>query len=213
MYVFGTNAGADHHPAWVHNVRANPRVTVERGAEKFQATAVSLDGEERDHVYAEQAAQDPAFAAYQEGTSRRIPVVALTPVSGLGDQLVRIHDGLRRELAVLVAEAADQADRTALTARFREHCRAYCGNVHEHHINEATRGFPLLLRAFPELAPALETLRAEHDRLAELRAELEKTLDQTDAVRLHADLSRLSAELNAHFDREESQLVRALNAL
>ncbi|MFE7800672.1 nitroreductase/quinone reductase family protein [Nocardia sp. NPDC057440] len=81
LLVFGSNGGSDSHPAWLSNVRNNPEVTVEIGAsgavETFQATAVVLSGAERDRRYAEQASRDPAFAAYQAGTERVIPVVAL----------------------------------------------------------------------------------------------------------------------------------------
>ncbi|MFD0365069.1 nitroreductase/quinone reductase family protein [Nocardia sp. GCM10030253] len=81
ILVFGSNAGADTHPAWFHNLRANPEVTVEIGrdgaVETYQASAVVLEGEERDRHYAEQVERDPAFAAYQAGTTRIIPVVAL----------------------------------------------------------------------------------------------------------------------------------------
>ncbi|MFD1935210.1 nitroreductase/quinone reductase family protein [Nonomuraea mangrovi] len=77
ILVFGSNAGQDRHPAWYHNLVANPEVVVELGAERFGAHAVPLTGGERDRMYERQASLDPAFAAYQAGTSRVIPVVAL----------------------------------------------------------------------------------------------------------------------------------------
>ncbi|MFI7668732.1 nitroreductase/quinone reductase family protein [Nocardia sp. NPDC049526] len=81
LLIFGSNAGADTHPAWYYNVQRNPAVTVEigeaAGVESFRATATVLAGVERDQRYAEQAERDPAFAAYQAGTSRVIPVIAL----------------------------------------------------------------------------------------------------------------------------------------
>ncbi|WP_454198530.1 nitroreductase/quinone reductase family protein [Nocardia sp. Marseille-Q1738] len=84
VLVFGSNAGADTHPAWFHNVRANPEVTVEIGTgdriETFPAHARILQGAERDRHYAAQASDDPAFAAYQAATDRIIPVVALQSV-------------------------------------------------------------------------------------------------------------------------------------
>ncbi|MET9344620.1 nitroreductase/quinone reductase family protein [Nonomuraea sp. NPDC003804] len=77
ILVFGSNAGQDRHPAWYHNLLANPDVVVELGSERFAARAVPLAGEERVRMYERQAAIDPAFAAYQANTSRVIPVVAL----------------------------------------------------------------------------------------------------------------------------------------
>ncbi|WP_433198746.1 nitroreductase/quinone reductase family protein [Nocardia sp. CA-107356] len=81
LLVFGSNGGSDTHPAWFYNVRKHPVVTVEigeaDGVEAFRATAAVLAGAERDRCYTEQAERDPAFAAYQAGTSRVIPVIAL----------------------------------------------------------------------------------------------------------------------------------------
>jgi deazaflavin-dependent oxidoreductase (nitroreductase family) len=79
--VFASNAGADTHPAWFFNIKANPRVRVEVGDDVFEAEAVEVQGDERDLRYAEQARRYPGFADYESKTSRTIPVVALDPVS------------------------------------------------------------------------------------------------------------------------------------
>jgi deazaflavin-dependent oxidoreductase (nitroreductase family) len=101
VLVFASNAGAASNPAWYHNLLANPQVTVEVGdgtdIETYTATAQPLRGEERDRAYARQAGLDPAFTAYQAGTARVIPVVALyrrdpARARALGDELVRIHE-------------------------------------------------------------------------------------------------------------------------
>jgi deazaflavin-dependent oxidoreductase (nitroreductase family) len=75
--IIASNAGADHHPAWYHNLRATPGATVEAGTEKFQAKAVFIENEERDRLYARMVEQAPGFAEYEAKTTRRIPVVAL----------------------------------------------------------------------------------------------------------------------------------------
>lgn len=62
------------------NLLAHPEVTVEVGIEQFQMRAVVPEGEERDRLYAQQAAAMPAFTAYQAKTQRRIPVVVLERV-------------------------------------------------------------------------------------------------------------------------------------
>jgi len=77
VLVFGSKGGAPSHPAWYHNLRANPRVTVELGTERFAANAAVLTGEERDRLFAQHAAQNPQFAEYQQKTTRQIPVIAL----------------------------------------------------------------------------------------------------------------------------------------
>jgi deazaflavin-dependent oxidoreductase (nitroreductase family) len=78
LFVFASKAGAPNHPDWYLNLVANPHVGVEVGAEQYEAVATTLEREERDRVFAEQAARVPAFQEYQDKTERVIPVVALT---------------------------------------------------------------------------------------------------------------------------------------
>jgi deazaflavin-dependent oxidoreductase (nitroreductase family) len=82
LLVFGSRGGAPTHPDWYLNLVANPDVTVEVGTETYPARAVVLEGEERDRMYAEQARRYPQFAAYQKGTERVIPVIALVRKTG-----------------------------------------------------------------------------------------------------------------------------------
>ena len=81
LLVFGSKAGAPTHPAWYHNLVANPTVTVELPGERFDARAVVLEGEERDRMFDRQKAKMPGFADYERKTSRRIPVVALERIT------------------------------------------------------------------------------------------------------------------------------------
>jgi deazaflavin-dependent oxidoreductase (nitroreductase family) len=71
--VIAANAGADKHPDWYHNLVAHPRVVVEVGRERFEATARTAEGDERERLIA----MIPYFAAQQEKTERVIPVVVL----------------------------------------------------------------------------------------------------------------------------------------
>ncbi|WP_370944801.1 nitroreductase family deazaflavin-dependent oxidoreductase [Amycolatopsis sp. cg5] len=77
LFIIASAAGADKHPAWYHNLLANPTVTLEIGTEKFEAKATPLEGEERAVYYGKQAELMPGFKEYQEKTSRVIPVVEL----------------------------------------------------------------------------------------------------------------------------------------
>lgn len=81
LLIFASKAGAPTNPAWYHNLVANPKVTLEVGTETFDATATVVRGEERDRLFARQAAQYPRFAEYQANTTRTIPVIALERVS------------------------------------------------------------------------------------------------------------------------------------
>src|ERR1700690_2055429 len=53
--IFASKAGAPTNPDWYYNLKANPEVTVEVGAETLSAVASEAEGDERDRIYAAQA--------------------------------------------------------------------------------------------------------------------------------------------------------------
>ena len=77
VFVMASKAGAPKHPAWFHNLKANPSVTVELGERSFQAQAVVTEGEERDRLYG--MISDGA-SEYEKNTDRVFPVVVLEGV-------------------------------------------------------------------------------------------------------------------------------------
>lgn len=79
LVVFASKAGAPENPAWYHNLRANPIVTVEVGNETIEAEAVLTAGEERERLFSRQAELQPQFGDYARRTTRQIPVIALVP--------------------------------------------------------------------------------------------------------------------------------------
>lgn len=78
--VFASKGGAPTNPAWYHNLLAHPEVTIEVGTETIRVRAEEVKGEERDRLYAAQAARRSSFAEYEQKTDRVIPVVALSPI-------------------------------------------------------------------------------------------------------------------------------------
>ncbi|GAB3403228.1 nitroreductase family deazaflavin-dependent oxidoreductase [Schumannella luteola] len=82
--VVASAAGADAHPAWFHNLTANPDVRVEFGrdgaVQTVDARATVLDSAERDAAYAEIVRRSPGFGEYEKKTDRAIPVARVTPV-------------------------------------------------------------------------------------------------------------------------------------
>ncbi|MFF9852347.1 nitroreductase/quinone reductase family protein [Streptomyces litmocidini] len=221
LLVFASNAGGPKHPAWFHNLRADAHVTVELGTpgrtvELFAAMAVVTEGEERDRLYAEQSARDPAFAAYQAGTDRVIPVVALHRVDladparhrAIAAHLVKVHDELRAELAAL-REGMDSPAPT-LGRQLARHCLTFCGALHAHHSSE-DGVFDLLEEQFPDLADSLDRMRREHRVVARTVDELETLLSSGAAPQtLRTEVDRLAKSLEEHFAHEESQLLPAL---
>jgi deazaflavin-dependent oxidoreductase (nitroreductase family) len=80
VFVVASKGGAPTNPAWFHNLRANPSVTVELGSTVYQARATVVDGEERDRLYAIISAEAPSLRAFEQDTTRRFPIVVLEGV-------------------------------------------------------------------------------------------------------------------------------------
>ena len=78
VVIIASKGGAPTHPHWYLNLKANPACTVELGTETFEATAVEVEGADRDALYAAQAAVLPQFNDYVVGAGdRKIPVLRL----------------------------------------------------------------------------------------------------------------------------------------
>jgi deazaflavin-dependent oxidoreductase (nitroreductase family) len=78
MIIVGSYAGAPKNPAWVHNLRANPRARIEIGTEDYDVHVRELPDDERDATYPKLTELAPVFAEYQANTSRAIPLFELT---------------------------------------------------------------------------------------------------------------------------------------
>jgi deazaflavin-dependent oxidoreductase (nitroreductase family) len=79
LVVIGGYGGADVNPAWVYNLRANPRAHVELGNESFDVTAREVLGDEREQMIPKVIAIAPQFADFQNNVSRVIPIFELHP--------------------------------------------------------------------------------------------------------------------------------------
>ena len=77
--IVASKGGAPTNPDWYHNLLANPEARVEVGTESFAVTARAASADERSRLWAMITAENPAFADYEDKTSRTIPVVILTP--------------------------------------------------------------------------------------------------------------------------------------
>jgi deazaflavin-dependent oxidoreductase (nitroreductase family) len=77
IYVFAGNRGAPTNPSWYHNLVAHPDVTVELGAEKFEAKATVVDSAEGDRLGRIQLQKIPGLAELQAKITRKVPVVLL----------------------------------------------------------------------------------------------------------------------------------------
>lgn len=76
--VAASKAGAQENPAWYHNLRAHPDVTIETPDDgTVDVHAETLAGSTRDAAWARFLDRSPGFHQYEQRTSRTIPVLAL----------------------------------------------------------------------------------------------------------------------------------------
>ena len=80
IVLIGSKPGAPKHPAWVHNMRANPRVKVLAPKRTGQYVAREAEGEERERLWDKAVDFYAGYQTYQgRAGKRRIPVVVLEP--------------------------------------------------------------------------------------------------------------------------------------
>jgi len=77
LLVIASNAGALAHPDWYHNLVAHTEVTVEVKSETYKATAIVVEGAEREQLWNNIIEKYPFFTDHQAKISRLIPVIAL----------------------------------------------------------------------------------------------------------------------------------------
>jgi deazaflavin-dependent oxidoreductase (nitroreductase family) len=80
LVIVASKGGAPTNPDWYHNLVAHPDVTVEVGAEKFQAHASKTIGKERERLFEQHAVAYPVFNDYKAKATREIPVFVLERV-------------------------------------------------------------------------------------------------------------------------------------
>ncbi len=83
LVVVASKGGAPEHPAWLHNVRANPEVRFRWKGHDERRTARIADPTERAELWPKLLDLYPGYELYQERTGgRRIPLVILDKVPG-----------------------------------------------------------------------------------------------------------------------------------
>lgn len=79
--VVASLGGAPKHPAWYHNLVANPHVELQDGGAKKDYLAREVSGEERELWWKRAVEVWPDYDSYQTKTARVIPVFVLTPLA------------------------------------------------------------------------------------------------------------------------------------
>lgn len=78
--VAATKAGQPTHPAWFHNLKANPATTIQIGSAVREVHARVATGEERERLWPKFVAFFPSYEFYaRNAKGRKIPIVILDP--------------------------------------------------------------------------------------------------------------------------------------
>jgi deazaflavin-dependent oxidoreductase (nitroreductase family) len=80
LAIIGSNYGKPKHPAWRHNLRADPEGEVDVEGDRWTFRAAELEDERRERVWQEALRTYPGFIAYaKRAAPRRISVFILEP--------------------------------------------------------------------------------------------------------------------------------------
>ena len=75
--IVASKGGHPKHPAWFHNLRANPETTIQVGPRKILVTARVATDAERERLWPEVVRSYSGYEGYQRRTDRKIPLVIL----------------------------------------------------------------------------------------------------------------------------------------
>jgi deazaflavin-dependent oxidoreductase (nitroreductase family) len=77
--IVASKGGHPRHPAWFHNLRANPETTIQVGSRRIPVTARVATDAERERLWPEVVRAYRGYEGYQRRTDRQIPLVMLEP--------------------------------------------------------------------------------------------------------------------------------------
>lgn len=80
--VVASNWGRDRHPAWYHNLKANPEVAVAYRNQHATYEVREVTDDEREQYWEKVTTVNPGLPTYQSRASpREIPIIVLTPTT------------------------------------------------------------------------------------------------------------------------------------
>ena len=79
IVLVASKGGYPKHPAWFHNLRANPETTVQVGSRRIPVRARVATAEERKRLWPKVVDLYSGYQGYQDRTEREIPLVVLSP--------------------------------------------------------------------------------------------------------------------------------------
>ncbi len=82
VILMASSFGRPRYPAWYHNLKANPEVTLYSRGREGRYRATETEGAERDRLYALASRVYRGYAVYEDRVEgiRRVPVMRLSPI-------------------------------------------------------------------------------------------------------------------------------------
>ena len=96
VIIIATNFGGSRNPAWHHNVKANPHVTLCGRGIGGRFIAEEIYGAERDHLFQRTKDAPGPYRTYEQAAAtqfRCVPVIAFTPQSCGCDDAAAVDPG------------------------------------------------------------------------------------------------------------------------
>ncbi len=79
--LVASQGGSDSHPTWYYNVKANPEVAIQFGAERRSYRARHVSDDEKRNLWPHLISLYPDYDQYQARTDRNIPVFLCEPIT------------------------------------------------------------------------------------------------------------------------------------
>jgi deazaflavin-dependent oxidoreductase (nitroreductase family) len=78
--ITASMGGAPNNPGWYHNLKNNPQTIIQIKGETLPVIAEEASPVDRQRLWAELTAIASIYEAYQQKTSRQIPMIILRPI-------------------------------------------------------------------------------------------------------------------------------------
>ncbi|MEA2422540.1 MAG: hypothetical protein QOF55_1639 [Thermoleophilaceae bacterium] len=79
LVLVASKGGHPKHPAWYHNLRANPDTTIQVGSKRRAVRARVASDEDHERLWPKAVEAYGGYSGYQERAGRKIPLVILEP--------------------------------------------------------------------------------------------------------------------------------------
>lgn len=133
--------------------------------------------------------------------------------ASMATMLLMSHHAFRRDIARFIHAVAEirAGEKSRMGAVREEWEKSYRQALHGHHTMEDMNIFPDIVKKYPELAPAIEKLMADHHRIDPVLERGDSAFaDLTHPDRAAAVLDELKALLDQHLTFEEAKISPSL---